>query len=405
MAGFDSTNLGGLIVRVYSKDKIRRLQNLMYPVLGSIKNSTRHTVAGEGFYFGVKTSGGESIGFRDPTAQLPSARKENVQQAKVTPKPIYGTLEVSGLAKALASGQPHSFAEVMSYDITEKTDELSAYMEGALFRDKTDKLGEVESVNGNTITVNSPGVQWLREGMKVDFIDTSGTATKDGATIEEVDWETNTIVVDAAGSAAPTDGVYLDGTHAGSGTFRDAGFDGLVAGTATTGTYLGLSRSTYPTFQGNLIDATDSLLDEDLLTRLEVRVMQVGGVSRSSIRNFRIYSHFNQVRKLAEVAYPRQRFNGNNVSLGVDKLSWKGNEIMESPFCPETDVFCGDSEEFQKFVTPNGELQISTDFGDAWKFVPNFDAGRAYMRAYCNYVVTNPRKWGRLKNLANVSTR
>lgn len=405
MAGFNDSNLGGLILNVYSKDAITRLQNLESPLLGSLKGRS-HTVGGSGFLFGVKTQGNEGFGFRDSSSSLPTAQREIVQQATVNPRSFFATVQVTGLAQALASGQPASFANLISYSLDEQLAATTQYLEGALFRDNTGILALVNegSPSGTTLTVDTPGALWFRQGMIVDFL-TSGTF-KTSATITEVDWANSAIVTDSDVSAALSnnDQIVLHGTQPGAGTNQAREFDGLAAGTSASGDYLGISRSAYPRWQGNSI-AVSGAIDEDVIERARIRVMQEGGVSKAAMKSFKILMHYNQFRKYAEIAYPRQRFSGNSVDLGVTALSSSGMEIMDLPWCPETTAYAGDLSVFNKFVTPNGDLQLSTDFGQAWKFVPGYDAGQAYLRAYVNYVVSNPKRWVALTSLTDVTAR
>lgn len=347
----------------------------------------------------------EGFGFRDSSAALPTAGREVVQQATVNPRSFFATVQVTGLAQALASGQPASFANLISYSLDEQLASTTQYLEGALFRDNTGILALVnESPSGTEITVDTPGALWFRQGMVVDFL-TSGTL-KASATITDVDWANNSITTDVDVSALLTnnDQIVLTGTQPGAGTNVAREFDGLAAGTSASGTYLNISRSNYPRWEGNSI-AVSGAIDEDVIERARIRVMQEGGISKSAMKSFKVLMHFNQFRKFAEVAYPRQRFAGQSVDLGVTNLSVSGMEIMDLPFCPETTAYAGDLSVFNKFVTPNGDLQLSTDFGQAWKFVPGYDAGQAYLRAYVNYVVSNPKRWVALTSLTDVTSR
>jgi hypothetical protein len=408
MAGFNDSNLGGLILNVYSKDAIQRLQNLTSPLLSSIKNAPSFTVGGNGFLFGANVEGNEAMGFRDSNQALPTASRENVQQATVSPRSIYATVQVTGLAKALASGQPSSFANVISYSLDQQMDRVTSYMEGALVRTNTNSLALLNesSPSGIELTLDTPGPLWLREGMAIDFISAAGVHSA-STTISQVDWSSNSITTDTdiSSSLTDNDGVFLTGEQdLTAGSLAARGFDGLEGGTATSGTYLNIARGTYPRWRGNTLSVS-SALDEDLLYRAFVRTAQEGGMSPRGMNSFKILAHYNQCRKFAEVAYPRQRFSGTAVDLGVSKLSWNGNEVMDLPFIPETTVYGVDMTIFNKFVTANGDLQISTDFGQPWKFVPGFDSGSAYLRAYCNYVLRNPRKAFAITGLTDVTSR
>lgn len=351
--------------------------------------------------------GNEGFGFRPDTASLPTAGRENVQQATVNPRPFFATIQVTGLSQALATGQPASFANLISYSLDQQLARATQYFEGALFRTNQGKLAQVnETPSGTELTVDTPGALWLRQGMVVDFFNSSAVY-KISATISDVDWANNTITTssDISGNIADNDQIYLTGTQSiSSGSFASREFDGLEAATSASGTYLNISRSSYPRWEGNTI-AVSAAIDEDVIERARIRVMQEGGLSKGAMRNFKVLMHYNQFRKFAEVAYSRQRFSGQSVDFGVTNMTASGLTIMDLPFCPETTVYAGDLSVFNKFVTPNGDLQLSADFGQVWKFVPGFDQGQAYLRTYCNYVVSDVKKWVALTSLTDVTSR
>jgi len=242
--------------------------------------------------------------------------------------------------------------------------------------------------------------------MVVDFFNSSASY-KTTATISDVDWPNNAIVTaaDISSLLADNDRIYRAGTHStSSGSFSARGFDGLEAATSASGTYLNISRASYPRWEGNTV-AISGAIDEDVIERARIRVMQEGGISKGTMKDFKVLMHYNQYRKFAEVAYPRQRFAGTSVDFGVVNMSASGMEILDLPFCPETVVYAGDLSVFNHFATPNGDLQLSTDFGPAWLRVPGYDQGQAYLRAYDNYCVTNPRKWVAMTSLTDVTSR
>jgi len=407
LAGYDNSTLNGLILTVYSKDAILRLQNLESPLMGMLK-ARPYQVGGSGFEFGVNVSGNEGFGFRADTAALPTAQRENVQKAQVQPRPFFATVQVTGLSQEVATGQPSSFANLISYSLDEQLARTSQYREGALFRTNQDILALVNeaSPSGTTLTVDGPGATWFRQGMVIDFF-SSAAVHSATTTVTDVDWANNAIVTetDVSSLIANNDQIHLNGTQSTtSGSFAARGFDGLESGTSASGTYLNISRSSFPRWEGNSI-AVSGAIDEDVIERGRIRVMQEGGQSRSAMKNFAVLMHYNQFRKFAEVAYPRQRFAGNSVDFGVTNMSVSGMKIYDLPFCPETVVYAGDLSVFNHFATPNGQLQLSTDFGPAWLRVPGYDQGQAYLRAYDNYCVTNPRKFVALTSLTDVTSR
>jgi len=250
MAGYDNSTLNGLILNVYSKDSIQRLQNLESPLLGMLKPRP-YVIGGSGFIFGVNVSGNEGMGFRADTDSLPAAQRERVEQATVSPRPYFATVQVTGLSQEVATGQPASFANLISYALDEQLSRAAQYREGALFRTNQDILALVnESPSGTTLTVDGPGALWFRQGMVIDFF-SSAAAYKTTATVTDVDWVNNSITTaaDISSLLADNDQIHLQGTQSTtSGSFAARSFDGLEAATSASGTYLNISRKQHCAF-------------------------------------------------------------------------------------------------------------------------------------------------------------
>lgn len=346
--------------------------------------------------------GSRSFRAQAATAQLPDAGNQTVVNAQIPPRPFYGTLEVNNLAKELATGGVYSFADLITYHADETLAEMTGYMEGMLFRDNTGSLGTISALASTVATVTDSNIAMLYEGTTIDTF--AGTVKGgDSISISLRDWENSQLTLSSATSVSVGDNIYLEDSQT-DGEIAAREFDGLRAATAETGTYLSLDRSTYPRWRGNLIDAANSPLDEDLVLRAENRVLQEGGEVVNPA-NLKIVTHRNQFRKFAEVAYPRQDFSGTNIAAGVTALSIGGHAFVTSPFAPETDVFIGDCSKFNKYTTPNGDLQLDDSGGVVWQKVPQYDAIRAYFRFYGNYAVRNPRHWVRIQNVKDVNSR
>lgn len=400
MAGFDSTNLGGLALNVYSKERLKELHNLESPLLARVKDATSFTVGGNGFFFGAKTQVNNSGRFSDPDGQVPAAQRFVVQQPFVVPRTYFITCEVTGLAKELATGQPYSFVSLMGESIEDAARSAATDHEVALFGDNTGKLADVLDVNGSVITVDNPSA--FRIGQVLDSINTGGTAVQADMTVTNVDWQAGTITVNTIGSTTAGNGLYKADTQAGAGSFAARSFDALKSGVSDSGEYLGLDRSVHPRWASNVIPA-DSPLDEDVIEQSRNLVHQESG--HRNMRGFTAILHPRQERAAKLVMYSRLRYSGTSATMGLDSIGIAGLDVAVSSFAPENAVYAGDMSEFRRFKTPNGDLQISTDFGDAWKFVPNFEKGQAVLRSYSNYVITNPKSWVKIDRLDNSLAR
>lgn len=403
MAGFDQSNLGSILKNVYSPEAIRVLQNFESPLLGRIQNG-RAALGGNGFTFAVNSQSNMAFRPSSDTQALPTAQRQQVQQATVSPRVMLGTVQITGLAKAIASNSAHAFAQAAQYDLSELIKAITHYQEGQVFRTNVDRLLRVnESPSGTDLTVDGGQIQNVKRGMVIDFVSDAGLRAA-SATISDVSWANSTITtsVDVSASIANDDGIFLTGVQDGNGSLLARGYDGLEAGTAASGTYLTLSKTTYPAWAGNVITASGPL-DEDLLMQAFNRVrVEVG----ADAKDFALLAHPSALRRFMEVAYPRQRFSGNSVDLGVSEVSFNGQSFIDVVTVPDTDVYGVAMSELKRFETPNGSLQLSDDFGGTGiKWLNGFDAGIGYVRSYNNVVLCNPKKAFRIQSLTDVASR
>lgn len=407
------TTLGDLLVNVYDKDTVTTLQNLSAPFLAYIGEASDYQVGGKGMFFAVNSSGDEAYGFIGEEQALPQPQNEQTKQAVVNPKIFVGATRISGLGRAISMRDPFAFANGLQNAMDYKLKRMVRYLETAMFRDGTGSLALVNGSPGADTTttfvnVDTPGSQWLRRNMMVDFF--RGTTKVAGPIqVGEVDLITGTGRF--LTSTVNLNGVILDNDIMYNAALQQHGVAaaaneilGLPAALgATTGSYLGISRTAVPEWQPNRVDAAGANLTEDLLLRAENRVMIVGGVEMSAIKDFRLVMHPNQRRKYFALVVPQKQFTGLALDAGYSKLTWNGHEFVETYNCPRTTVYMGDFGALNKYTAPDGELKIDTSFGPPIKWAQGYDAGLAYWRAYCNYALKKPNAWVELHTLADVA--
>lgn len=411
----NTVTMGDLLVRVYDKGTVTRLQNLEVPFLSYFGEARDFTVGGRGLYFAVNPSGDEGYGFIDENSPIPTPQNEQTLQAIVNPTVFAGAVRITGLGRSISNRDPHAFASGLQYHMDYKLRRMTVYQEGAMFRDGTGALCQLAGSPGaSTVTtafpVDNPGTQWLRRNMLVDVKNTSNVTIFSNVKITESDFVGNgtngTLLTDVDIQSAPDNStLYLAGTQPASGTPVERELLGLDAGIDTTGTYLSIPRGSVPEWESNIVDAGSTSLDEDRLLQAENRVLIIGGLSEATIRAFRIVVHPNQRRKYFEIVVPQKQFTGLALDAGYSKLTWNGHEMVATYNCPETKAYMGDFSMFQKFTAPDGEMKIDTSFGPPVKWAQGFDAGIAYWRAYCNYAMRKPNSWVRIDNLLNVTNR
>lgn len=401
--GLNTTTVGDAIVRVYDKREVTQLQNLEVPLLDMISDSTDHELGGKGFYFGITPSGDEGYGFIQEEAPIPTAQNEQTLQAKVDPVIFVGAVRVSGLGNAISKRNVHAFANQLQYHLDMKMRRMTVYWEGALFRDGTGLLANVNGAPvGNTLTIDGGNVMWFRRNMVLDVRRSSSLTIAPGIVVTDVDFAANAITVSNAAGILDNDQIYLAGTQPNAGAPIEREFTGLARLCSATGTYLSQPRASVPEWEGNTIDAAGIDITEDLLLQAENRVMIVGGVSMSEVRSQVLIWHPNQRRKYFRLVLPQKQYAGLDLDAGYRSLRWNDAPIYETHNCPEEKAWRCSMDKFQKFVAPDGDLQIDTTFGPPIKWAQGFDAGLAYFRFYGNYAGRKPNAFAVIENLGNV---
>lgn len=407
-----NATLGDIMLRVYDRGAIQSVQNITSDLLSRIGLAADFRVGGEGFYFGVNVEGDEEFAYGTEDMAIPTPKTEVVKQARVRPVVFIGQVAFTGLGKAVSTQDEHAFLSAIQYGVDRKLQRMFAYEEGALFRDATGRLADLNAnASGGgpfTAVLKDPGVQWIRPGMTIDVI-VDDSNKRIGATVSDVDWPANQIVYDGgavSGSPDVEDAmIFRTGIQDASDPTAEVEILGLPVAVADSGSYLQIDRSSYPTWEGNVLDAADGPLSEDLLLTAENRLKVIGALDKGSIMDCVTAVHPNQLRKYFELVSPQKEFTGLSLDAGYKKLTWNGREIIDCYSIPETEFYMGMLSSLQKFVAPGGEMQIDTTFGPAIKWTPGYDKGVMYLRGYHNFAVRQPNAWVRAHTLENVATR
>ncbi len=152
------------------------------------------------------------VGAGSETA-LPTAGYQGYLNAYGPVKYNRGRVEVTGPTMAASRDNKGAVIKALDSEIKGVTTDLKKDVNGQLFRDGTSIRAYVngDPGTGTTLTVDTPGTQWLQAGMVIDIL---GNADGDGATndadviISSVDSDTQ-VTVSAALDAAIDDNDYV----------------------------------------------------------------------------------------------------------------------------------------------------------------------------------------------------
>lgn len=398
-----------LLKRVYDPREIEMLVNLTHPALDKCARKGSAQLGGTGFYFAVRAEAAHGHAYISETGDLPAGRQSTVRQAVVSPTVHAGVVQLSGLSRAVSSGNAMAFSNTFDENVQSTLQAMSAYKEGALFRDGSGLLTRFNGNPGSTgaLTVDDPA--FLREGMYVDLIDDTGTTRHNtDIKVKEVDWVNKTVTFSTAiATANPDNGrIFIADSQAATGALQSLEPVGLEGALLDSGTYLGISRSTYPNWQANVLTAS-SFFDEDILLRARTRITQESGVNLQAMaRSFGVLCHPSQVDVLFKLAIPRVRYaSAAAPDLGnSDNVKFGGIEFITSYQCPMDKAYLGDWQYNQSLYTPGGELHIDSEHnGSQLKWVSTKDVGLVYMKEYCAFANRKPVCFARITSLTEPS--
>ena len=367
-----------------------------------------------GRYMTIQVKSNQSFGSQSSEAgAFPAAGALTDVRALVNYKSQFSSFAFTGDVEDLQDNktQANTFKRIVK-DTTESFDEKLNFF---LFGDGTGILGVIDSVAANDITMlNSVtygyGARMLMAGQVVNAYDQSGAAYRVGdMTVSSVARSTDVVSVDAAAAAIANDDddVLVFKT---SYNYAPQGFKYNIA---DSGTWLGLSRTTYPSLKATVHDASSASIDQDMIELACLKARNVRGDSAPKF-DYLLITHPVQhknlrasIRSAGNIQFNASLAGNQNMDLSVKNITPNGMEIVEDSWCSPSDMWGIRTADWAiEEVTPRQlykhgdgnvliqQLAASTSYGDAKE-------GRVYARY--NPVCKMPSAQFRIKNI-NFST-
>ena len=179
------TLFAGALKRDYHGPIIDSLNN-MTPLYRLLDKNEDVDVSGESFYayVPIKTRRTQGIGARAEGGALPTARYTKTLQLAIPLAYNYGAIQFTGQAIKASEKSATSFAKVVDLEIKDMVDAIKIDTNRQFFNDGTGSLCMTNGTgtgSSSTVTVDTPGTEWLEEGMPIEsFPDkTTGAAVSD----------------------------------------------------------------------------------------------------------------------------------------------------------------------------------------------------------------------------------
>ena len=277
-------------------------------------------------YIPLEYERNQGIGARADGGVLPAAKYIGVKQATVALKYNYGRIQVTGPAVAGSRNSSAAFMKVIDFEIKGMLRGMKVDQNRQLFGDGTGVLCQINGTSsGTTVTVDNPGTQYLESGMAIDSYDATsgGTIGLNSSTIASID-STTQITLDAAGASTDNDYIIREDSYG----LEMMGLRGIIDDATYVSTFQGLSRTTYPWLNANVLDnsGTNRSLTLDLCQQASDAAEIDGG--RISL----VVSNYELRRKYADLLVGDKRFvnklkldggfSALEYSAGGDPIPW-----------------------------------------------------------------------------------
>lgn len=416
MAQIDTTAIAYQLKQVYG-DRIVDLfarQSMTYNMFMKSNRKASYKPGGAGFYFAARQSDIESVGARAENAYLPEPLDADGVQFHISPKLIYASLRLSGLAMEAGKGDLMAFADVQGDAVSNIYKALVTDLNRQCWGDGFGKLGTLSaSATPSTSTYwsatfsNDVGIRYARKGMVVDFYTASGAIdascvaarihtiypmTKKIKFEKLVDaYETyhplGTGYTNAAGAIASSSQMVRMGARDASFATSDTSYEltgllGLFDDGTLISSFQGQTISSYPEFSANILD--NSSVNRELSIDLMLQAVDLTS-TRSDQNVDLILTGLGQRRKYFALLSPDVRYAPANFVGGYETLSFSQNGQIKMVFDPHAQpnkMFFMPADGVKRYeLTPIGWGGFDANKMH-WR--ENYDQATMFLRTYTN---------------------
>lgn len=314
-------------------------------------------IGGEGYKFGIRYARTQSVGARLEAQKMPAPLVGKYDKGLIQAKQVYGTLKISGKAIETAKSATMSFVNSLSDQIDDIYQSVKNDMNRQSHGDGHGKLAVLSAASdalhqSSTWTVtcnNTLGIQYLVEGMLVDFydganVDVSSVASRisyinpsdktvemeanDGTTYvaDHPTFSAYTVATDAVPDAATM--VKMGSRTAAAWTAADttveiSGLEAIFDDGTNMTEFEDIAESTYPRWKANVMSNSD--VPRELSQELMLQACDLTRV-RSGRKVDVIRMGVGQRRKYALLLLPDVRFAPTVLKGGYSTFSFQAGD-------------------------------------------------------------------------------
>lgn len=344
------------------------------------------------------------IGSTTDGGSLPQISRQGTVQALISAKYNYLRFGVTGPMLAASKNDQGSFVRAFSFELKEGYKDFKKNINRQLYWNGNGQLATVaaNAVASVTLSISGressePALKFLQPLLLVDIYTSAGALVAQGLQIVSTSGSqsasTATITLSGPVTCSSTDLVVLSGSYNNDIQGLLVGLDGL------TTTIFSVDRSLYPSFQGNVLNASGGQLTLDRMQQAYNEGLRRGGDDDAGYAG--IYCDFDSLRFYQKLVSPDKRYvNTNAMDAGGAKktnfmLEFNGVPIIQDADCPQR-MFFLPQEALENLVLK--EFETAGESGSDMIPQNNSDAFETRLRYFTNWFNQKPASCAVLTN-------
>lgn len=347
----------------------------------------------------VKVRRNPGIGATSDGGNLPLIGKQTTVQALISAKYNYLRFGITAPMIKASQSDKGAFVSQMEFEMSEGMNDLKNDVNRQLFWDGTGDLATVSAnaVASNTITCTGresteAGNKYLDVGMVVDIYTSAGALVQSGIEITAISGTTTATLTTAQAVTCSANDILV---RSGAGTSNE--IQGLLTTLdGGTTTIYNIDRSLYPTYQGNVVDASGGQMTLQSLKQALNAMRSRGGGKLGAV-----FSDFDSERYYEKLLIADKRYVGKVKGDGTfsskeeNYLEYAGTAWVPDKDCP-TRVFMLDTKTWKKYVL--SELEWADETGSTMIAQVSADSFEVRLRLFANLFCEKPAANAALKN-------